>query len=320
MARTTASTRDIYGKTLLELGREDPNIVVLGGDLNKSVMTTYFAKEFPQRFFDCGAAEQNIISIAAGLASSGKTPFASTFAVFGTARPFDQIRISVSQPHLNVKIVCTHAGITVGEDGVSAQGIEDLALMCALPGFNVVAPADAVETVQAVRVAAKTQGPFYIRLYRPATPVVCGPDYTFILGKAALMRDGPDATIIAYGIMVAAALDAAESLEKQGLRCRVLNMSTLQPFDADVVTRAARETGAIVTAEEHYRHGGLASLVAQTLAEQSPAPQGVVALDGYAESGKADELLAKYGLTARNIERAVLETVGRKQQGLSCSA
>ncbi|MBF8267002.1 MAG: Transketolase [Dehalococcoidia bacterium] len=309
---TAASTRETYGKTLLELGRENPDIVVLGGDLNKSTFIHLFAQEFPKRFFDMGPAEQNMMSIAAGLASSGKTAFASTFAVFGSGRPYDQIRIGISQPHLNVKIVVTHAGITAGDDGMSAQSIEDLALMCALPGFTVIVPADAPETARAVREAAATYGPFYIRLSRSATPVVHQNDYSFQIGKAEQLRDGPDATIIACGIMVKAALDASESLAQEGIRCRVLNMATLQPVDAEAIATAARETGAIVTAEEHLRHGGLGSIVAQVLGEHCPVPLEMVALDRYAESGRAEQLLEKYGLTAEKVAAAVRRAVGRK--------
>ncbi|MBI4282815.1 MAG: transketolase family protein [Chloroflexi bacterium] len=309
---TTASTRETYGKTLLELGRENPDIVVLGGDLNRSTFVHLFAQEFPQRFFDLGPAEQNIMSIAAGLASSGKTAFASTFAVFGSSRPYDQIRIGISQPHLNVKIVVTHAGITVGDDGMSAQAIEDLALMCALPGFTVIVPADAPETANAVREAARTYGPFYIRLSRSATPVVHQNDYSFRVGKAELMREGRDATIVACGIMVKAALDAAESLAQEGIRCRVLNMATLQPADAEAIATAARETGALVTAEEHLRHGGLGSIVAQVMGEKRPVPLEMVALEGYAESGTPELLLEKYGLTPENVTAAVRRAVGRK--------
>ncbi len=311
-APKTASTRDIFGRTLLELGRENPDIVVLGGDLNKSVMTTYFAQEFPARFFDLGAAEQNMMSLAAGLAAQGKIPFASTFAVFGVCRPFDQIRLSIAQPHQNVKIVCTHAGITTGEDGVSAHGIEDLALMCALPGFNVVVPADGVETAQAVRVAAATPGPFYIRLSRPPTPLVLPAGYQFHLGQAATLREGADATIVATGFMVGQALLAAEQLAASGVQCRVLNMSTLKPLDEAALVKAARETGAIVTAEEHLIWGGLGSLVAQTISRQRPVPLGCVALTGYAESGKGDELVQKYGLTPADIVREVRAAIARK--------
>ncbi|MCH8086550.1 MAG: transketolase family protein [Chloroflexi bacterium] len=214
---TQASTREAYGKTLLELGRENTNIVVIGGDLNKSTMTTFFAKEFPDRFFDCGAAEQNMMSISAGLASSGKIPFVSTFAVFGSGRPFDQIRISIAQARANVKIVVTHAGIITGSDGMSAHGIEDLALMCSLVGFTVVVPADARETAQVIRSVAQMDGPCYVRLSRPATPLICPEGYRFQPGKASVFRPGDDVSILATGIMVAKALEAAETLAVKGL-------------------------------------------------------------------------------------------------------
>ena len=308
-----SSTREIYGKTLVELGREDPNVVVLGGDLNKSTFTHLFGAQFPNRFFDFGPAEQNIMGIAAGLASSGKIPFVSTFAVFGTGRPFDQIRVSISQPHLNVKIVCTHAGILTGEDGMSAHSIEDLALMCSLPGLTVIAPADAVETVKAIRAAAETPGPFYIRLYRPATPVVHEGGCDFKLGKAELMRAGHDATIIAIGVAVSSALLAADMLGSEGIGCRVINMHTLKPTDDEAILKAAQETGAIVTVEEHYLHGGLGSIVAQSLGRGCPVPLEMVALDRYAESGKPDELLEKYRLTPRDIEKAVKAVLARKR-------
>ena len=309
---TTAVTREVFGQTLLALGREDPNIVVLGGDLNASTFATLFAKEFPERFFDLGPAEQNIMSMAAGFASTGKTAFATTFAVFGTSRPYDQIRISISQPKANVKIVCTHAGITTGEDGISAQAIEDLALMCALPGFRVIVPADGPETAGAVRVAAKERGPFYIRLSRPATPVIHDDGFEFRLGVAETLRSGDDAAIIACGVMVAAALEAADSLASSGVHCRVINMASLQPLDEKAIARAATETGAIVTAEEHYIHGGLGSLVAQVVSGTSSVPVEMVALDRYAESGTPQQLLSKYGLTATDVEQAVRRVLKRK--------
>jgi transketolase len=309
---TKASTRETYGKALVELGRENPDIVVLGGDLNKSVFTTLFAKEFPHRFFDLGAAEQNIIGVAAGLASSGKIPFVSTFAVFGTSRPFDQLRLSVAQPHLNVKLVCTHAGIITGEDGMSAHSIEDLSLLCSLVGFTVIAPADSVETVEAVRAAARMQGPVYIRLYRPATPVVHSASCHFQIGKAEAMRQGKDCTIIATGSMVANALLAADALQPEGVSCRLLNMHTLKPLDEESIELAARETGAIVTAEEHYIHGGLGSLVAQTLVKRVPVPLETVALTRYAESGKPEELTKKYGLSVDDVKAAVKRALARK--------
>ncbi len=311
---TSISTRETYGRTLLELGRENPDIVVLGGDLNKSTVINLFADEFPDRFFDLGPAEQNMMSVAAGLASSGKTVFASTFAVFGSGRPYDQIRIGISQARLNVKIVVTHAGITTGEDGMSAHGIEDLALMCALPSFTVVVPADGPETELAVRKAAETYGPFYIRLSRPATPVIHEGDYEFKFGQAERMRDGGDATIIACGTMVNTALTAAKTLGAEGIQCRVINMATLQPVDAQAIVKAAQETGAVVTAEEHLRHGGLGSIVAQTLGESCPVPMRMVTLDRYAESGNPDLLIEKYGLAPANVVEAVRQAVQHKAQ------
>jgi len=308
------SLRETYGKTLAELGRENPDIVVLDADLSKSTMTHFFASEFPGRFFDCGIAEQNMVGIAAGLAASGKTPFASTFAVFVPGRCFDQVRMSVAQPGFNVKLVVTHGGISVGEDGTSHQSIEDLALIGALPGFTVIVPADAVETDRAVRAAASCCGPFYIRLGRPKLPLVFGEDYHFRLGKAATMKPGQDVTIIAIGIMVSAALEAAEKLGHQGIDCRVLNMSTLKPIDEEAIIKAARETGAIVTAEEHLEHGGLGSEVAQVTARHQPVPLEFVAIkDTYARSGKDSELLKKYGLTADGIEAAVRSVMARKK-------
>jgi len=306
------SVREAYGKTLLELGVENQDIVVLDADLSRSTMTHFFAREFPERFFDCGIAEQNMVSIAAGLAASGKIPFASTFAVFAPGRCFDQIRMSIAQPQLNVKIVATHGGISVGEDGTSHQSIEDLALICSLPGFTVIVPADAIETAQAVEAAAASYGPFYIRLCRPKIPLVYGDGYRFKLGKAVTMRKGKDATIIAIGLMVKAALEAAQNLEREGIDCRVLNMPTLKPIDEAAIIKAA-ETGAIVTAEEHLEHGGLGSMVARVVAHHQPMPMELVAIkDTYAKSGKPAELLERYGLTAKDIEQAVKSAIKRK--------
>ena len=309
------SLRETYGKTLVELGRENPDIVVLDADLSKSTMTKYFAREFPQRFFDCGIAEQNMVGIAAGLAASGKVPFASTFAVFVPGRCFDQVRMSIAQPALNVKLVATHGGISVGEDGTSHQSVEDLALIGSLPGFTVIVPADAIETAQAVRAAATFHGPCYIRLCRPKAPLIYDQSYQFKLGKAVTLRDGQDATIIAIGLMVAIALKAATNLAAQGVSCRVLNMPTLKPIDKEAIVKAAQETGAIVTAEEHLEHGGLGSEVAQVTGRYCPVPLELVAIkDTYAESGKEDELFKKYGLTADDIEKAVRAVVGRKRK------
>ena len=307
------SVREAYGKTLLELGMENQDVVALDADLSRSTMTQFFAHEFPERFFDCGIAEQNMVGIAAGLAASGKIPFASTFAVFVPGRCFDQIRMSIAQPQLNVKLVVTHGGISIGEDGTSHQAIEDLALICSLPGFTVIVPADAIETEQAVKAAAAHFGPFYIRLCRPKIPLVYGEDYRFKLGKAVTMRKGKDATIIAIGLMVKAALEAAQNLELAGIDCRVLNMPTLKPIDEAAITQAAAETGAIVTAEEHLEHGGLGSAVARVVARYKPVPMELVAIkDTYAKSGKPAELLERYGLTARDIEQGVRAVIKRK--------
>ena len=309
---STASTREVYGRTLLELARGNPDIVGLGGDLNKSTFTHLFRDEIPDRFFDFGPAEQNMMGVAAGMASAGKIPFVSTFSVFGTCRPFDQIRVSIAQAHLNVKIVCTHAGLLTGEDGMSAQGIEDLALMCSLPGFTVVAPADGPETAEAIRVAAETPGPFYVRLYRPATPIVHTEGCDFRLGRAEVLRQGRDVAIFSVGVAVSTALQAAETLASQGTSCRVVNVHTLKPVDEGAILDAAEQTGAVVTVEEHYFHGGLGSIVAQTLGKGHPVPLEMVALDRYAESGKPAELMEKYHLAPSDVENAVKKVVGRK--------
>ena len=305
--------REIYGKTLVELGRENPDIVVLDADLSPSTMTQYFKKEFPERFFEVGIAEQNMIGIAAGLAATGKIPFASTFAVFAPGRCFDQIRVSVAQARLNVKIVPTHSGLTVGEDGASHQALEDLALICSLPGFTVIVPADAIETKQAIRAVAALKGPCYVRLVRGKLPLVYDNSYHFEIGKAVTMRPGNDVTIIAIGVMVAPALEAAAELLKEGINCRVLNMPTVKPIDEAAIVKAAEETGAIVTAEEHQEHGGLGSMVARVIAKHYPVPMEFVAIkDKFGGSGKPAELLAKYGLTSKDIIKAVRETIKRK--------
>ena len=308
------SLRETYGKTLLELGGENPDIVALDADLSHSTMTGLFAQTFRERYFNCGVAEQNMVGIAGGLAASGKIPFASTFAAFAPGRCFDQIRLCIAQPKLNVKLVATHGGISVGEDGVSQQSVEDLALMGSLPGFTVIVPADAIETAQAVRVAAAHYGPFYIRLCRPKLPLVYDQNYRFNLGKAVTMRPGRDATIIAIGLMVKEALEAAESLKQEGIDCRVLNMPTLKPIDEAAITQAAAETGAIITAEEHLEQGGLGSVVARVVARNKPVPMELVAIkDTYAKSGKPAELFERYGLTAKDIERSVKVAVARKR-------
>ena len=312
--KTTASTREAYGRTLLGLAEDYPDIVVLGGDLNVSVFTHLWRDKYPERFFDFGPAEQNIIGVGAGLAASGKIPFVSTFAVFGVGRPFDQLRVLVAQAHLNLKLVCTHAGILTGEDGMSAHGIEDLALSCALDGFHVVVPCDAEEASQAVRAAVQTEGPFYIRLSRAATPVIHDESYRFTLGRAEILRQGNDLTIIATGAMVSVSLDAADLLSQSGLQARVVNMHTLKPTDEGTILAAARETGAIVTVEEHYIHGGLSSIVAQVVGQGHPVPMEIVALRGYSVSGKPEELMARNGLNPDSIQSAAETVVKRKQR------
>ena len=308
------SLRDTYGKTLVELGKKNPDIVVLDADLRPSTMTKYFARELPDRFFDVGIAEQNMIGIASGLAASGKIPFASTFAVFAPGRCFDQIRVSVAHARLNVKIVSTHAGVTVGEDGASHQALEDLALICSLPGFTVIVPADAIETARVVEAVANHVGPCYVRLPRAKLPNVNGADYRFEIGKAVIIRPGKDVTVIAIGVMVSRALEAAGELAKEGIDCRVLNMPTLKPIDEAAVVKAAGETGAIVTAEEHQEHGGLGSIVARIVAKRHPVPMEFVAVkDVFGMSGKPEELLERYGLTSEDIVKAVREAIKRKR-------
>ena len=307
-----ASTREVAGRTLLELGKDHPNLVIIGGDLNKSTHANMFGAEYPERFFDFGPAEQNIVSVAAGMASSGKIPVVSTFAVFGSSRPYDQLRVGVAQSRLNVKVVVTHSGIITGEDGISAHSIEDIAIMCALPEFTVVVPADAVEAATAVRAAVETEGPFYVRLSRTPTPVIHQDGFKFVLGKAETVRKGGDATVIACGIMVHAAIEAAEKLSDSGISCRVLNMATLSPLDEDAIVKSARDTGAIVTAEEHYVSGGLGSKVSQVLSWELPTPVEPVALRGYAESGTPEQLLVKYHLTPDDVATAVRKVISRK--------
>jgi len=311
--QTQAATREALGPTLIKLREQGLDIAVVDGDLGVSTTARLFGNRFPERFFTLGPAEQNMIGVAAGLAAAGKIAFASTFAVFMPGRCFDQIRVSVAQPNLNVKLVASHGGLSVGEDGISAQAIEDLSLMSSLLNFRVIVPADVVEAAQAIEVAATTDGPFYIRTGRPRIPVIYDESYRFELGRAHRLREGGQATIIATGILVKAALDAASTLASEGTECRVLNMATLRPLDREAIVAAARETGAIVTAEEHLVHTGLGGQVAQVLAEEMPAPMEFVGMkDRYAESGRWDLLMEKYGLTASEIVGAVRRVVGRK--------
>ena len=308
-----AATREALGPALIKLAQEGLPIVCVDADLGKSTTSREFEKVFPDRFITVGVAEANMIGVSAGLAAAGKIAFCSTFGVFMPGRCFDQIRVSVAQTGLNVKMVASHGGISVGEDGISAQAVEDLSLMCALNGVTVLVPADIVEARQAIELAAHTEGPFYIRTGRPKIPVIYDDSYQLQLGKAHMLRDGSDVTIIACGLMVARAIDAAEALLNEGVSCRVLNMSTLSPLDEDAIVAAARDTGAIVTAEEHEVRLGLAALVAGVLAWKQPTPMGSVGMkDRYAESGKWDELLEKYGLTAEGIMEEVKAVLARK--------
>jgi len=308
------ATRDAYGKVLVELGKEIEDIVVLDADLSKSTKTSNFAKEFPHRFFDMGIAEQNLIGTAAGLAACGKIPFASTFAIFAVGRAFEPIRNSVAYPRLNVKIAATHAGLTVGEDGASHQCIEDLSLMRTVPNMTVLCPADAVETEAAVRAAVQLRGPVYIRLGRSKVPIVYERgNYTFELGKGITIRDGRDVTVIATGIMVSKALEAAGELEKDGIQVRVVDIHTIKPIDEEIIIKAARETGAIVTVEEHSIIGGLGSAAAEVVSENFPVPlKRIGIMDTFGESGTGGELLVKYGLTPQNIMEKVKEIIKRK--------
>ncbi len=307
------ATREGYGKTLVELA-ETHDFVVLDADLAEATKTCYFAKAHPARFFDCGIAEANMIGIAAGLAASGKTVVASSFAMFAAGRAFEQIRNSVAYPHLNVKICATHAGITVGEDGATHQCLEDLALMRTIPGMTVINPADAREASAALKAALETDGPCYIRFGRYAVPVLFdAEDFTFEIGKGVTLLDGEDVTIIATGMMVAAALEAATALACRGIHARVLNIHTIKPLDRDLVAKAAAETGAIVTAEEHNIIGGLGSAVAECIAETCPVPVLRVGVqDEFGRSGKVPPLLKHYGLDAETIVAKVEEALRLK--------
>ncbi len=307
------ATRDAYGETLKELGAIYPDLVVLDADLSASTKTQDFAKVYPERFFDCGIAEGNMMSVAAGLAAAGKIPFASTFAIFGAGRAYEQIRNSICYPKLNVKIALTHAGLTVGEDGATHQMLEDIALMRVLPNMTVIVPADAQETKAAVKWAASYQGPVYIRMGRAKCDDVTAENTPFVPGKATVLRKGYDITIIACGIMVGKALQAADILKGAGITARVINMSSIKPIDEDVIIKAASDTGAIVTAEEHQVQGGLGSAVAEVVVKHCPIPMAMIGVeDRFGESGKADDLLKAYGLTAAHIAETALQLYKRK--------
>jgi len=314
-AAKTAATREALGPTLVKLAREGLDIVVVDADLGVSTSAAKFGREFPDRFFTMGVAEANMIGVAAGLAACGKIAFASSFAVFAPEHCLDQVRMAVAQPGLNVKLVASHGGVVTGEDGASAQAIEDLAIMLSMPTFRVVVPADVVEAEQAIEVAARNYGPFYIRTVRPRTAVIYDDSYRFHLGRWHLLRPGSDVTVIACGVPVKAALDAAELLAQVGVDCRVLNASSLRPMDRQAVVDAAAETGAIVTAEDHLVHGGLGGLVAETVVRERPVPMAFVGIqDRYGTSGRWDELLEYFHLTPGRIAEAAREVISRKSR------
>ena len=308
------ATRDAYGKALVELGQKNDKVLVLDADLAKATKTIAFKKEFPERFFDTGIAECNMMGVAAGLAAVGYTVFASSFAMFAAGRAFEQIRNSIGYTHLNVKIGATHAGISVGEDGASHQCCEDIALMRTIPGMTVINPADDVEARLAVLAAAEMEGPVYLRFGRLATPRLFDENYKFEIGKGVELKDGNDVTIIATGLMVNEALIAAENLKAEGINARVINMATIKPIDKDIVIKAAKETGVIVTAEEHSAIGGLGSAVADVVCENCPVPVIRVGVeDVFGASGPAVEMLKIYGLTAENIAQKVKTAIALKK-------
>ncbi len=307
------ATREAFGKTLVELGRKDPRIWAVDADLSKSTMTHMFAQEFPERFVSCGIAEANMVAIAAGLASCGKIPFASSFSCFILNKGFEQLRVTVAYPGLNVKIVGTHSGISIGEDGPSQMSIEDISVACSLPGFVVLAPADEFATRALVEAAARHSGPVFIRTGRPKVPVIYGPDQTFEIGRSAQFGDGSDVTLMVNGLLVFEALKAREILETEGIDARVVDMYSVKPLDTGAIARAAMETGAIVVGEEHLVDAGLGVRVAQAVAGIAPCPMEFVGLTGYAESGTTDGLLDKYGMRAANLAAAARKAVARKR-------
>lgn len=305
-------TRNAFGEALRELGRENQNIVVVDGDVGNSTRTEYFGEEFPDRFFNVGIAESNLIGVASGLAAAGKEALAASFACFLLCNAYDQIRMGIAFPQLNVKLVGSHSGISIGEDGPSQMGIEDIALATSFPNFTVLVPADGPSARAATRAMFAVDGPVYLRTGRPKVPIVYPDRFDFRIGKANRLRDGGDVTIIACGLMVAAALEAAEELSQAAIEARVLDMHTVKPIDEEAIEQTAQETGAIVTAEEHLLQGGLGAAVARVLAERRPTPMAFVGLRGtYAESGTAQELLEKYGLMPADIVAAAKTVMER---------
>jgi len=303
------ATRESYGNALVELGKEHENLVVLDADLAAATKTGNFKKAFPDRFFDCGIAESNLMGVAAGLAAAGMVPFASTFAMFAAGRAFEQVRNSIGYPHLNVKIGATHAGISVGEDGATHQCNEDIALMRTIPGMTIISPSDDVEAKAAVKAAYEMEGPVYLRFGRLAVPVFNdNPDYKFEIGKGVELRDGKDVTIIATGLCVNSALEAAEILAADGIDAQIINIHTIKPIDEELIVAAAKKTGRIVTVEEHSVIGGLGGAVCEVLSEKAPVPVKRIGMnDVFGESGPAVKLLEKYGLDGKGVAASVKE-------------
>jgi transketolase len=306
-------TRNAFGEALRALGEENPNLIVLDGDVGNSTRTDYFGEVYPERFFNLGIAESNLVGVASGMAGAGKDVLAASFAVFLMANAYDQIRMGIAFPNLNVKLMGSHSGISIGEDGPSQMGIEDLALASALPNFTVLVPADAPSARALTRAMFDVNGPVYLRTGRPKVPVLYNEGDEFHVGRANRVREGGDVTIVACGLMVAAALEAAQDLSQEGIEARVLDMFTVKPLDEAAIEQAARETGGIVTAEEHLLQGGMGQAVAQVVTRRYPVPMGFVGIrDRYAESGEPQELLEKYGLMPADIVKAVRDVVGRK--------
>lgn len=309
-----AATREAFGKALVELGRTNPNVVALDADLSKSTYTAGFAKEFPERFVECGIAESNMIAIGAGLASAGKIPFAASFSVFALNKGFEQLRVTAAYPTVNLKVVGTHSGISIGEDGPSQMSIEDVSLACSLPGFTVISPADETAMIELVKLAAAHVGPVFLRAGRPKVARIYEAGQAFQIGRSIELLEGSDVTLIAAGLLVAESIRAAEALQAEKISARVIDMHTIKPLDRDAIMRAASETGAIVVAEEHLVDGGLGVRVAQVVAETHPAPMEFVAIQNtYAESATPEQLLDKYGLLARDVAAAARRVVKRKR-------
>lgn len=308
------ATRDAYGKALVELGEKNKNVVVLDADLSKSTKTADFSKKYPERFFNMGISEGDMMTTAAGFASCGKIPFASTFAIFATGRAFEQVRNSICYPKLNVKIAATHAGITVGEDGASHESIEDVSLMRSIPNMVVISPSDGVQAKAAIFAAAEYYGPVYIRLGRLNVPVLYNEaDFKFEIGKSITLKEGSDVTIIATGYMVSKAVDASEILKEKGISARVIDMHTIKPIDKEAIIKASKETGAIITAEEHSIIGGLGSAVSEVLSEECPAILKRVGVeDVFGQSGQPEELISLYGLTTERLVDEAIEILKKK--------